>query len=135
MTRTPAPHHLAGNSLENKFSGGISDALPVSQAPAWLLMVNDFESPVDEQGIHVTTLSVMDCLKESSLRNLDFNLVSRASPSPQHLVALLRLTFQIKHHVPGWFELRDFALAYLPTKGHSPEQVMRGLLSVQPARL
>lgn len=135
MTRTPVHNHLAGNSLENNFSGGPSDPLPVTPAPAWLQAVNDFNSPVDMPGIHVTTLSVMDCLKEASLRNLDFNLVSRASPSPQHLVALLRLTFQIKHHVPGWFELRDFALTYLPTKGHNPEQVMRGLLWVKPLPL
>lgn len=132
MTRTHALHPLAGNSLENKFSEGPSDALLVSQAPDWLQAVDDFNSPVDMPGIHVTTLSVMECLKGGDPGVLDFDKVSRVSPSPQHLVALLRLTFQMRNHVRGWFSLRDFALSYLPTKGHNADQLMRGLLSVQP---
>ena len=97
--------------------------------PEWLRAVNDASSPVDMDGIAVTIQAVSKVIHEFGANGLKLSKVSRLSPSPQHMVALLRTTYPFRNEVRGWSDLRDFAMEYLPTRGYKPESVMRGLLA------
>lgn len=97
----------------------------------WLRYVNNGQAPVDMDGIAGTLLSVAACLREAGPVGLDFSQVNRTNPSPQHLVALLRTTYSVRHDVRGWQDLRDFTRAYLPTVGCDHESVMKGLVGAK----
>lgn len=96
--------------------------------PLWLTMVNDEFSAVDMDGLAVTIQAISKVIHEEGPSGVDLTRVRRSTPSPQHLVAILRTTYPFRKEIRGWGELCNFAKEYLPTKGYRPESVMRGLL-------
>lgn len=98
-------------------------------SPEWLIAVNDTNSAVDMDGIAITIQSISTSINNVGPAAIDLSRVSRISPNPQHLVALLRTTYPFRNEVHGWYELRNFAKEALPKRGYKPESVMRGLLA------
>jgi hypothetical protein len=104
---------------------------PVRDEPKWLTQVNALESDIDMRAISETIKTLAEDLG-SGPENVDFSRVSRATPNPQHLVAVLRGSFAMRQRVPGWYDLRDFAMEYLASKGMDAARSMRGLGGERP---
>lgn len=95
--------------------------------PVWLAAVNNRDSAIDMDGIALTIRSISEEISNQNFTAIDFSKINRNSPSPQHLVALLRTTYPFRDKIHGWSDLRDFSREFLSEKGYSTELVMRGL--------
>lgn len=107
-------------------SRSLSRAAANESEPRWLTQVNAVDSETDMRTIAATIESLASDLKAGP-ENVDFARVNRQTPSPQHLVAVLRTSFAFRHRVSGWGELRDFAKNYLETRGIHSARAMKGL--------
>ena len=97
----------------------------MSKMSLWLSQVNNFYTPVDMKTIAMTIESLSQALQGVGT---DLTRIDKAQPNPQHLVAILRTSFVVRHQLEGWFELRDFAWNYLPLHGFDSARVMKGLV-------
>ena len=101
-------------------------SLTQAAEPAWAMLVNNASSAVDMLTISKTIESIA-VEAQADPGCIDLSRINRKSPSPQHLVALLRTTYAFKDKITGWSELRDFAKAYVDEKGFVSARVMKGL--------
>ena len=101
----------------------------IENKPLWLAHVNSRNTPIDMATLALTIESFAAALQN---QNIDLSCVSRHSPNPHHLVALLRTSLTFRDTLTGWYALRDFGVSYLRDEGFEPDRVMKGL-DVQPS--
>lgn len=95
----------------------------------WLKNVNTYNTDIDMITISKTIESFSNDLERIKAKNLDLSCISRVSPSAQHLVAILRISYRFRKDIKGWFELCEFTRAYVDSFGFQSDVVMKGLLN------
>lgn len=93
----------------------------------WRQHLLDKTAPTDVDAISETVASVFDAIYDFGPSHIDLRSLDVDRVNAEHLVAVLRCTFNLRAEVPGWKAGLRAARYLLPKVDLEPDLVLKGL--------